>query len=75
MEQSTPPIRKVKCPQCGHLAVYSSENQWRPFCSQRCRLLDLGQWADGNYRIPIPGSDPEIPADEVADDDRDENSD
>ncbi|MCL4846783.1 MAG: DNA gyrase inhibitor YacG [Acidobacteria bacterium] len=37
---------------------------WRPFCSERCRLLDLAEWADGSYRIPGPPVDPEhlIPA-------------
>jgi endogenous inhibitor of DNA gyrase (YacG/DUF329 family) len=34
---------------------------WRPFCSERCRLLDLGRWLDGDYRIPgepvTPGPD------------------
>jgi uncharacterized protein len=26
--------------------------RWRPFCSERCKLLDLAKWADGDYRIP-----------------------
>ncbi len=42
----------VACPQCGELAKYSSTNAYRPFCSERCRLIDLGQWASENYRIP-----------------------
>ncbi len=45
-------IRKVKCPYCGGDSVFSSENPSRPFCSERCRLLDLGMWADENFRIP-----------------------
>ena len=28
------------------------EPRWRPFCSERCRLLDLARWVDGSYRIP-----------------------
>lgn len=44
--------RKVKCPQCGRLTIYSTENKFRPFCSERCRLLDLGSWASENYRVP-----------------------
>lgn len=48
--------RKIKCPQCGRLTFFSSENPFRPFCSERCRLLDLGQWADESYRIPIEQS-------------------
>ena len=45
--------KKVKCPQCGHFAFYSKTNPFRPFCSERCRLLDLGQWANEDFRIPI----------------------
>ncbi|MFN8791832.1 MAG: DNA gyrase inhibitor YacG [Bdellovibrionales bacterium] len=44
--------RKVKCPQCGRLTIYSLENKFRPFCSERCRLLDLGAWAEESYRVP-----------------------
>ena len=45
--------REVKCPHCGHLTLYSPENAYRPFCSERCRLIDLGEWASGNYAIPV----------------------
>lgn len=45
--------RKVRCPQCGQEAAYHPDNKYRPFCSARCRQIDLGQWADGSYRIPI----------------------
>ena len=31
---------------------YSTENKWRPFCSERCRLIDLGKWASDEYRLP-----------------------
>lgn len=44
--------KKIKCPYCGKETVYSPENKSRPFCSDRCRLLDLGDWADGKYAIP-----------------------
>jgi endogenous inhibitor of DNA gyrase (YacG/DUF329 family) len=52
--QSKP--KQVKCPQCGRLALYSSENKFRPFCSERCRIIDLGAWADESYRIPAKDS-------------------
>ncbi|MDZ4097735.1 MAG: DNA gyrase inhibitor YacG [Methylophilaceae bacterium] len=42
----------VPCPQCNALSAYSIENNYRPFCSERCQLIDLGQWASENYRIP-----------------------
>jgi len=53
-ENSNQNSRKVKCPQCGLLTFYSLENPFRPFCSDRCRLIDLGQWADQSYTIPVP---------------------
>lgn len=45
--------RKVKCPHCGKLTEYSLQNKFRPFCSERCQLIDLGDWADGKYSIPV----------------------
>lgn len=54
------PVRKVSCPQCGRPAVYGADNPFRPFCSERCRLIDLGQWATESYRLP----DHELPDDE-----------
>jgi len=43
--------RQIKCPQCGRLTFYSTENKFRPFCSERCRLIDLGQWASESYKV------------------------
>ncbi|MGH8761635.1 MAG: DNA gyrase inhibitor YacG [Nitrosospira sp.] len=42
----------VNCPQCGRTSVWSPENRYRPFCSERCKMIDLGQWAAESYRIP-----------------------
>ncbi|MDH5436233.1 MAG: DNA gyrase inhibitor YacG [Gammaproteobacteria bacterium] len=42
----------VKCPTCGKEVEWSDESQWRPFCCARCRLIDLGEWVDGNRSIP-----------------------
>ena len=44
--------RKVQCPACGKAALYAPSNPWRPFCSERCKTLDLGAWAAEQYRIP-----------------------
>jgi uncharacterized protein len=44
--------RKVRCPQCNATILWSTDNPYRPFCSERCKLIDLGQWATGAYRIP-----------------------
>lgn len=38
------------------------ENPFRPFCSERCKLIDLGAWADGQYRIPVEQDPPSQPA-------------
>jgi endogenous inhibitor of DNA gyrase (YacG/DUF329 family) len=43
--------RKINCARCGKETIYGPENPYRPFCSERCRLIDLGQWATESYRI------------------------
>lgn len=45
------PVRKVSCPACGKQTVFGPENKWRPFCSERCKTLDLGDWAAERYRV------------------------
>ncbi len=42
----------VECPICKKSVKWISGNKYRPFCSERCRLIDLGEWADGNRYIP-----------------------
>ena len=44
--------RQVPCPTCGKPAVFAPSNPARPFCSERCRTVDLGGWASESYRIP-----------------------
>jgi endogenous inhibitor of DNA gyrase (YacG/DUF329 family) len=44
---------KVKCPTCKKEVEFSSQNKFRPFCSERCSTLDLGAWADEKYRVPV----------------------
>lgn len=41
----------VKCPSCGRMAEYQG-NEFRPFCSERCNLIDLGAWIDEEYAVP-----------------------
>jgi uncharacterized protein len=48
----------VKCPICRKNVVWG-ENPSRPFCSERCRLIDLGNWASGEYSVPA-GPLPEV---------------
>ena len=42
---------KVPCPNCQTSVVWQSESTYRPFCSKRCQLIDLGEWADENHKI------------------------
>jgi uncharacterized protein len=43
--------RWVPCPHCGQPAAFAPANRWRPFCSERCRAIDLGAWASESYRV------------------------
>jgi endogenous inhibitor of DNA gyrase (YacG/DUF329 family) len=49
-KQNTPPI--VDCPTCSKPVPWGPESEWRPFCSERCRLIDLGEWLTEENRIP-----------------------
>lgn len=42
----------VKCPTCRRPVEWSEASTYRPFCSERCRLIDLGAWLDETQRIP-----------------------
>ena len=54
--------RSVACPQCGKVIDWTAENRFRPFCSERCKLIDLGAWASEAYRAPVT-EDPREPDD------------
>jgi hypothetical protein len=57
----TPKKKSVKlfhCPTCGMLVRLEDEDY--PFCSDRCRKIDLGKWATGVYKISSPILDPEV---------------
>ena len=45
--------RFVSCPRCGVKSAWSPENPYRPFCSERCKLIDLGDWAMEKYRVAV----------------------
>ena len=45
-------VKKVKCPTCSKMAEWSEDNPYRPFCSERCKQIDLGAWADEKFAIP-----------------------
>ena len=42
--------RTIRCPTCGKTVAY--DGTYFPFCCQRCKLVDLGRWLDGAYRVP-----------------------
>jgi endogenous inhibitor of DNA gyrase (YacG/DUF329 family) len=41
---------QIKCPICKKMTTWE-ENPYRPFCSERCKLIDLGKWADEEYKV------------------------
>jgi endogenous inhibitor of DNA gyrase (YacG/DUF329 family) len=45
-------VARPPCPICGKPVAPRSENRSAPFCSDRCRLIDLGRWLGEDYRIP-----------------------
>ncbi len=49
MSSREPPM--VTCPGCGDVAPYNFRNRWRPFCSERCKMVDLGTWASDGYVV------------------------
>ncbi len=60
-------IKIVSCPHCGKPVEWTVQSRWRPFCCERCRLIDLGEWFDEGHRISdpadAPDDDPPIPGD------------
>jgi endogenous inhibitor of DNA gyrase (YacG/DUF329 family) len=43
----------ITCPTCGKHVFWTTDNAWRPFCSERCKLIDFGAWATEQYRVPV----------------------
>ena len=43
---------KVKCPNCQKETEWNEQNPYRPFCCERCKLIDLGAWASEEHAIP-----------------------
>ncbi|GAB3093016.1 DNA gyrase inhibitor YacG [Aestuariicella hydrocarbonica] len=44
-------VTKLNCPTCKKEIEYTEEYPFRPFCSERCKLIDLGEWADEQHKI------------------------
>ncbi len=47
-------MAKVKCPTCGRAVKWDEQQKFRPFCSERCKMIDLGAWASDAYTIAGP---------------------
>lgn len=57
---------EVDCPTCGKKVEWSEVNKYRPFCSLRCKQIDLGAWAEEKYVIPGATPTDELDPDEPA---------
>jgi endogenous inhibitor of DNA gyrase (YacG/DUF329 family) len=63
MSRSAKP-KSVACPTCHKPVAWNEQSTWRPFCSERCRLIDLGEWLDEEKRIvgePLPSTSEDRP--------------
>jgi endogenous inhibitor of DNA gyrase (YacG/DUF329 family) len=60
------PAKRVTCPTCGGDSLYATSNPFRPFCSERCKNIDLGAWANEDFRMPTTG----LPEDQLTDDEQ-----
>ncbi len=59
------PARIISCPTCGAAVKWTAKNPNRPFCSERCKLIDLGGWADDSNRIPGDAEHQDINSDDL----------
>ncbi|AKU91222.1 DNA gyrase inhibitor YacG [Vulgatibacter incomptus] len=66
-------MKEATCPNCGKPTEGRPANPYAPFCSRRCRMVDLGRWFGESYRVPgrPEESEDEIPSDRGRDEDDD----
>jgi endogenous inhibitor of DNA gyrase (YacG/DUF329 family) len=57
-------VIRMRCPRCRRETTWE-DNPWRPFCSERCKLIDLGQWVSEGYRIPSVEDQDQIDVDDL----------
>jgi len=53
--------RTVACPNCGNPVPWVPESKWRPFCNERCRLIDLGEWFNEGHRLSESAENDYVP--------------
>jgi endogenous inhibitor of DNA gyrase (YacG/DUF329 family) len=58
---------KVKCPNCEKSVEWSDQSPDRPFCSERCKMIDLGQWASEEHAIPGKSVEEEMMSEQLKD--------
>jgi uncharacterized protein len=56
---------RIDCPICKSIVDAAPDFEFRPFCSQRCKLIDLGNWLDEKYRISRPLQPEDLSDDEI----------
>ena len=66
---------KIQCRICGKETLFSPENPFRPFCSERCQMIDLGLWAQESYTVAGKPVEIEVNAENVAASEKDESKD
>ncbi|WP_440053981.1 DNA gyrase inhibitor YacG [Pseudoalteromonas sp. T1lg65] len=47
-------VTKVNCPTCENQVEWTAQSPFRPFCSKRCQLIDLGEWSEESHKISTP---------------------
>ena len=52
--------RTVNCPRCSSAVPWIAENRFKPFCSERCKMVDLGAWANEEYRVVAVEQEDEV---------------
>ncbi|MBE9532879.1 MAG: DNA gyrase inhibitor YacG [Proteobacteria bacterium] len=57
-------VTKVNCPECDKEVPWQDDQQWKPFCSERCKLIDLGEWASEGHKIAGESIEVEIDIDQ-----------
>ena len=60
---------KVKCPNCEKPVEWSDQSPDHPFCSERCKMIDLGQWASAEHAIPGKSVEEEMMSEQLKDSD------
>ncbi|HHF7346506.1 DNA gyrase inhibitor YacG [Legionella feeleii] len=58
-------LKKIACPTCGKKNTWYPENAFKPFCCERCKLIDLGEWARETRKIPGDSVDPTSPSADI----------